>query len=165
MFLRIMWQRGLPFRQSSLFCNTDTILVSACRILVHVSFRSPYLFCLLTVGVEVVHFHLITLRHTTQSVGLLWTRDRPVAETSTWQHKHCTRQTSIPPGGIRTHNTSKRSTADPRLRPRGHWARPLVHILNINTFHAARMFANSCEIKIQCSGKCNLINTRIYSRV
>jgi hypothetical protein len=48
-----------------------------------VSFRSPYLFYLLTVGVEVVHFLLITLRHTPQSVGLLWTRDRPVAETST----------------------------------------------------------------------------------
>jgi hypothetical protein len=41
---------------------------------------STYLF---TAGVEVVYFHLITLRHTTQSVGLLWTRDRAVAETST----------------------------------------------------------------------------------
>jgi hypothetical protein len=40
---------------------------------------STYLF---TVGVEVVYVHLITLRHTPQSVGLLWTRDRPVAETS-----------------------------------------------------------------------------------
>ena len=27
------------------------------------------------------------------------------------------------PGGIRTHNTSKRAAADPRLRPRGHWDR------------------------------------------
>jgi hypothetical protein len=52
-----------------------------------VSFRSPSLFYLLTAGVEVVYFHLITLRRTPQSVGLLWTRDRPVAETSTWQHK------------------------------------------------------------------------------
>jgi hypothetical protein len=41
---------------------------------------STYLF---TAGVEVVYFHLITLRHTPQSVGLLWTRDLPVAETST----------------------------------------------------------------------------------
>jgi hypothetical protein len=38
---------------------------------------------LFTAGVEGVYFHLITLRHTPQSVGLLWTRDRPVAETST----------------------------------------------------------------------------------
>jgi hypothetical protein len=47
------------------------------------SFRSPSLFYLLAVGVEVVHFNLITLRHTPQSVRLLWTRDRPDAETST----------------------------------------------------------------------------------
>jgi hypothetical protein len=48
-----------------------------------VSFRNPSVFYLITVGVEVVYFHLITLRHTPQSVGLLWTRDRPVAETTT----------------------------------------------------------------------------------
>jgi hypothetical protein len=47
-----------------------------------------------------VWFHFITLNYTPQSVGLLWTRDRPVAETSTWQHKHCTRQTSMSPVGF-----------------------------------------------------------------
>jgi hypothetical protein len=47
-----------------------------------VSFRSPS-FYLFTVRVEGFYFHLITLKHTPQSVGLLWTRDRPVAETST----------------------------------------------------------------------------------
>jgi hypothetical protein len=47
------------------------------------SFPSPDLFYLLTTGVEVVYFHLITLKHTPQSVGLPWTRDQPVAETST----------------------------------------------------------------------------------
>jgi hypothetical protein len=36
-----------------------------------------------TAGVEIVYFHLNTLRYTPQSVGLLWTRDRSVAETST----------------------------------------------------------------------------------
>jgi hypothetical protein len=70
------------------------------RFIKFYSFRSPSLFCLSTVGVEVVYFHLITLKHTSQSVGLLWTRDRPVAETYTWQHKHCTRQTSMPPVGF-----------------------------------------------------------------
>jgi hypothetical protein len=48
-----------------------------------VSFRSPYLFYLLTVGVEVVYFHLITLRYTHQPAELLWTSDQPVSETST----------------------------------------------------------------------------------
>jgi hypothetical protein len=53
------------------------------KLLISVPFRSPSLFCLRTAGVEVVCVHVITLRHTPQSVGLLWTRDRPVAETST----------------------------------------------------------------------------------
>jgi hypothetical protein len=42
---------------------------------------------LFTVCVEVFYFHLIILTHThthtPQSIGLLWTRDRSVAETST----------------------------------------------------------------------------------
>jgi hypothetical protein len=60
------------------------IIISAPNTRSFVSFR-PYLFYLLTAGVEVVcfYFHLITFRHTPQSVGLLWTRDRTVAETST----------------------------------------------------------------------------------
>jgi hypothetical protein len=94
-----------------------------------VSFRSPSLFYLLfTVGVEVVYFHLITLRHTPQSVGLLWTSDRPVAETSTWQHKHCTRKNIYAPCGIRTHDPSKRWAADLRLRQRGHWDRREIYL-------------------------------------
>jgi hypothetical protein len=58
-------------RRRDLYLTTQTLI------------RSPSLFYLLTVGVEVVYFHLITLRHTPQSVALLWTRDRPVARTST----------------------------------------------------------------------------------
>jgi hypothetical protein len=38
------------------------------QIFRYVSFLSPYLFCLLTVGVEIVYFHLITHRHTPQTV-------------------------------------------------------------------------------------------------
>jgi hypothetical protein len=86
--------------------------------------RRPSLFYPLTVGVEVVYLHLITLRRTPQSVGVLWTRDRPVAETSTWQHKHSQETNIHAAGGIRTHDPSKRSAADLRLRPRGHWDWP-----------------------------------------
>ena len=63
-----------------------------------------------------------TQRRITQSVGLLWTSDQPVAETSTSQHTTFTTDIHAP-GGIRTHNLSKRAAADPRLRPRGHWDR------------------------------------------
>jgi hypothetical protein len=35
------------------------------------------------------------------------------------------------PGGIRTHNPSKRTAADPRLRPRGHWDRVVNSVYTI----------------------------------
>jgi len=58
-----------------------------------------------------------------QRRGLLWVSDQPVTETSTWQnttlitdiHVRC---------GVQTHNLKKWATADPHLRPRGHWNRP-----------------------------------------
>jgi hypothetical protein len=56
------------------------------------------------------------------SVGLLWTSDQPVAETSTWQHTTLT--TNIHAlGGIRTHDLSRRAAENLRLRQRGHWDR------------------------------------------
>ena len=51
----------------------------------------------------------------TYSVGLLWRRDRPVANTSTTQHLQ---ETDIhDPGGIRTRNPSQRGAADTCHRP------------------------------------------------
>ena len=40
----------------------------------------------------------------------------------------------MPPGGIRTHNPSKRAAADLRLRPRGHWDRHTIVIGFNNLF-------------------------------
>jgi hypothetical protein len=65
----------------------------------------------------------ITLLYTPHSVGLLWTSNQPVAETSTWKHSQQTDIHAL--GGIRTHNPSKRAAVDPRLRQRGHWDRLL----------------------------------------
>ena len=50
---------------------------------------------------------------TPQSAGLLWTSDQPDAENSGYiQHSF---ETNIyAPGGIRTHNPSKREAAGPR---------------------------------------------------
>ena len=62
-----------------------------------------------------------------QSVGLRWTSDQSVAETSTWQHTQQSQQKNIhAPGGIRTHNLNGRAAVDLRLRPRGHWDRLLT---------------------------------------
>jgi len=56
------------------------------------------------------------------SVGLLWASDRPVAETSIWQHTTITTDIHAP-GGIRTRNPIMRETADPCPIPRSHWGR------------------------------------------
>ena len=65
----------------------------------------------------------ITLRHTTVGRTPL-DGDRPVTDTSTWQHLQ---QTDIhAAGGIRTHNTSKRTAADPFLRWRDHRGRQVA---------------------------------------
>jgi hypothetical protein len=63
-----------------------------------------------------------------QSIELLWTSDQHVAEISTWQHTH---QTNIhAPGGIRTHDRSRRAAVDLRLRPRAHWDRQQCYQIN-----------------------------------
>jgi hypothetical protein len=52
----------------------------------------------------------ITHNDTPQSVGLFWTRDRPVAET---KRQHTTLKTDIhAPSGIRTSNATKRAVVD-----------------------------------------------------
>jgi len=54
-----------------------------------------------------------------QSVGLVWTSDQLVPETS-----QQSQQTNIhAPGGIRTHDLGRRAAVDLRLRPSGHWDR------------------------------------------
>jgi len=66
---------------------------------------------------------VVELNHTqwhAHSVGLLWTRDRAVAETSTWQHTTLTRDRHDL-SDIRTRDPRKRKAADPCLRQRGHW--------------------------------------------
>ena len=70
------------------------------------------------------HFpgYTITLRHTTV-VGLLWTSNQPVALTLPDSTQHSQEKNILSPSGIRTRNPSQRVTADPGLRPRGHWHR------------------------------------------
>jgi hypothetical protein len=68
------------------------------------------------------------LDHTQQHTTDGWT---PLEEWSARRRDLCLTthitQTNIrAPGGIRTHNLSKRAAADPRLRPRGHWDGPAM---------------------------------------
>ena len=64
-----------------------------------------------------------SVRHTTLGrtpQGEWSDRHRDLYLTAHNTHK---RETSLPPGGIRTHNPSKQAAADPCFRPRGHWDR------------------------------------------
>jgi hypothetical protein len=55
------------------------------------------------------------------SVGLLWTSDRPVAETSTWQHTTLARDRRPCPRRDSNPQSQQAKAADLRHRPRGHW--------------------------------------------
>ena len=74
------------------------------------------------------------------AVGLLWTSEQSDAERPLPDNTKHSQETDIhAPGGIRTHNSSKRAAVDLRLRPRGHWDRLCIHIHNsqyqpFNTF-------------------------------
>jgi len=65
----------------------------------------------------------ITHSDASQSVGLLWMSDHFVAETSTWKNTTLTTNKHPCPDGIRTHELSRRTAEDLRLRPRGCWGR------------------------------------------
>ena len=80
----------------------------------------------------------ITHNDTSQSVGLLSTRDRSVAPDNT-QHSRQTEIVAL--GGIRTRNSSKQATADPRLRPLGHCDRLSIWISKHKLTREARINA------------------------
>jgi hypothetical protein len=59
----------------------------------------------------------ISLCNKPLSVGLLWTSDRPVADTSSWQHaRHSQEADSHVRCGIRTSKSSNWAAVDPRLK-------------------------------------------------
>ena len=73
----------------------------------------------------------ITQNDASHSVGLPWTSDQLVVQTSTWQHTRLTTNIHAH-GGIRTHDLRRRGAADLRLRPRGYWDRQMLYITLVN---------------------------------
>jgi len=56
-----------------------------------------------------------------ESIGLHWMGDQPVAEVSTYNNTHHSQETNVHTRGeIQTRNPSKRAAIGLRLRPRGH---------------------------------------------
>jgi len=88
---------------------------------------------------------LITFNDAPQSVGLPCTSDQLVAETSTLQHTNHTMDNIHSPGGIQTHNLSRRVATDLRLRPRGHWERLSFMLARIK-------IQDSCRISSRRAG-------------
>ena len=82
---------------------------------------------------------------TPHTLGLLWTRDQP----DTWPHTQHSQQTDIhAPGGIRTHNPSKRPAVDPCLRPRCHWDRwTAITVHNLQQLRRRRTAQKKNNIK------------------
>jgi len=71
-------------------------------------------------------FH-ITHNGTPNSVGLFWTSDWHVAETSTWPQRTLTTDNHVS-SGVRSHNLSRRAAARLYVRLRGHWDRNLLNL-------------------------------------
>jgi hypothetical protein len=80
-------------------------------------------------GTRLPHYRRfkITLRHTTLDRTRLdgWSArlKRPLPDNA----QHSQETVIYASGGIWTHNPSKRATADPHLRPRGHWDWPFFY--------------------------------------
>jgi hypothetical protein len=90
--------------------------------------RNSFLFFLWRCGPKraMASSFLRFLEHTkdaSQSVGLPWTSDQPVAQTSTWLQTTLNTDRHPCPQRDLNQNTSKRAAVDPHLRPRGHWDR------------------------------------------
>ena len=58
-------------------------------------------------------------------------------------------QTSMPPGGIRTHDLSRRAAADLRLRPRGYWDRPTVVCTVQNSWWWTQELSETCRVLLK----------------
>jgi len=83
---------------------------------------------------------VVTHNDAPRSVGFPWTRGQLVTETSTWQNTQHSQQPNFhTPGGIRTHDPSKRTAVDLSLRPRSHWDR-----LEPVTFRFVVQYATVC---------------------
>ena len=98
--------------------------------------------------------HEISRSHTTTHHSrpgrVISPSQRPLPDNT--QHSQ---QTDIhAPGGIRTHNLSRRAAADLRLRPRGHWDR-LVRYLDLDYSFSAIPFSHLIHHSYKILNSCD----------
>jgi len=88
-------------------------------------------------------------------------RSRPLPDNT---HNTHNKQTSTLPGGIRTHHLSRRAAADLRLRPQGHWDRPLPHfIYSFSSLSYDMSKASSKASSPHSAIYCFLLQMRVFS--
>jgi hypothetical protein len=99
---------------------------------------------------------------TPHSVGFLWTSDSPTPRTLPDSTQHSQETDIHASGGIRTRSPSKRTDADPRLRPRGHWDRQTggtaARILSLGTRWSQRLSPR--QVALPISQPCLPANSR-----
>jgi hypothetical protein len=119
------------------------------RFLGTLSWSLPYSFPLLCrdspTRAQVSRPHTITHTHTTGTTPL---NERSARRRGRYLHKtqHSQETDTRALGGIRTHDPSKRSAADPRLGPRGHWDRPPCSHCSMSIASQCRSLENSRSI-------------------
>ena len=81
------------------------------------------------------------------------------------------RQIPVPPGGIRTHDLSRRAAVDLRLRPRGHWDRHIcicrptnMHVYTI-IFYVYTLKLTICIRRITVTNTFTTLRLYIKSKV
>jgi hypothetical protein len=119
-----------PWRSGDWHWTLGTLHATFCIVVIRCTetFWSPCVFTLWRLdpiaglGLPLQGFAIAFIGHPVLD-GILLTSEKPVAETSVWQHTILTRDTSIPPGGIRTRNPSTRAAEYIRVRPHGQWDR------------------------------------------
>jgi len=119
--------------------SVSTVLIArfVCLFLARQSPRGP--------GPPLSRGFYITRNEDPQSVGLLWTSDQLVAETSTWEHTTLTTNIHAPVG-IRTHNISRRAAEDLRLRPRGRLDRLIARLHTSFTVYTHTTLPEKCHV-------------------
>jgi len=113
-------RRTLPVFLNILHQTGDDILSAGILWYFLSSFLIMIFLCLLIVRVQSYCFTWSYSVTHTDSVGILWTSDRPVAETCTWQHTTLTTDrysSSRWDSNPRSHHASSRWTAPYKARP------------------------------------------------
>jgi hypothetical protein len=94
---------------------------------------------------------LITHNDAPQSVELLWTSDQTVTETCTWQHTPLTTDKHPCPRWDSNPKSQQASGRRPALRPRGHWDRQCIKIVQIFCREASNVTVIKHKSGVVCS--------------